>query len=165
MNTEQTHVAIDATVNNQETAEQPLQDEKQESRKYYLRQLQQMCPTMSLDDKSDNSRLLILKRRTERLVEMLTLFEHSWTEEIPALQKACMTYLATEILPRKERQRVIDAWSEWSDFQFQLARYRGLLTQFLQYHHRIGNELASLLRPADTETSPGLQENNQKGGI
>lgn len=137
--------------------------ENQDLREYYLRQLRLMCPTMSTD-KSDNARLAILKQRTERLVEMLTLFEHSWTEEIPALQKACMTYLATEILPRKERQRVIDAWSEWSDFQFQLARYRGLLTQFLQYHHRIGNELESLLSQADAGASSETQETTEKGG-
>lgn len=164
MNQEQNNVSIDATTSNQQVSEQSLRDVNQELREYYLRQLRQMCPTMSLDDKSDNSRLLILKRRTERLVEMLTLFEHSWTEEIPALQKACMTYLATEILPRKERQRVIDAWSEWSDFQFQLARYRGLLTQFLQYHHRIGNELESLLSQADARASSETQETTEKGG-
>lgn len=95
---------------------------------------------------------------------MLTLFEHPWTEEIPVLQRACLSYLATDTVPRKERQRLIDAWAGWSDFQYQLARYRGLLTQFLQYHHRIGHELESLLSPADTEISPESQETNQEGG-
>lgn len=138
--------------------------ENETLKEYYLRQLRQMCPTMDAD-KSDNTRLAILKQRTARLVEMLTLFEHSWTEEVPALQKACLSYLATEGIPRKERQQIIDAWSGWSDFQFKLTRYRGLLTQFLQYHHRIGHELESLLSPADAGTSPESQETNQEGGI
>lgn len=138
--------------------------ENETLKEYYLRQLRQMCPTMDAD-KSDNARLAILKQRTARLVEMLTLFEHSWTEEVPALQKACLSYLAMDTVPRKERQQIIDAWAGWSDFQFKLARYRGLLSRFLQYHHRIEQELESLLNPADAETSSEPQETNQEGGI
>lgn len=99
---------------------------------------------------------------------MLTLFEHSWTEEIPILQKACLSYLATENLSRKERQQVIDAWTGWSDFQFKLTPYHELLTQSLQYHLRIRQELESLLSADNTnhtETSAETQEINQKGGI
>lgn len=138
--------------------------ENQILREHYLLLLRQMCPTMS-EDKSDKARLAILKQRTGRLVEMLTLFEHSWTEEVPVLQKACLTYLATESIPRKERQQIIEAWAGWSDFQFKLARYRGLLTQFLQYHHRIGHELENLLNSVDTEISLESEEINQEGGI
>ena len=138
--------------------------ENQELKAYYLHQLRLMCPTMIMD-KSDSARLAILKQRIDRLVEMLTLFEHSWTEEVPVLQKACLSYLATEGVSKKERQRIIDAWSGWSDFQFKLARYRGLLTQFLQYHHRIGQELKSLHDSDNAEVSPELQETNQEGGI
>ena len=164
MNQEQNNQPVDAVLNDQQVAEQSLHDENQEIREYYLRQLRQMYPTMSTD-KSDNARLAILKQRTTRLIEMLTLFEHPWTEEVPLLQKACLTYLTTEIISRKERQRIIEAWAGWSDFQFRLARYRGLLTQFLQYHHRIGHELESLLSPADAAISPETQEISQKGGI
>ena len=138
--------------------------ENQILREHYLLLLRQMCTTMS-EDKSDKARLAILKQRTGRLVEMLTLFEHSWTEEVPVLQKACLTYLATESIPRKERQQIIEAWAGWSDFQFKLARYRGLLTQFLQYHHRIGHELENLLNSVDTEISLESEEINQEGGI
>lgn len=133
-------------------------------REYYQHQLRLMCPTITTD-KSDNARLAILKQRTDRLVEMLTLFEHSWTEEIPVIQKAVLQYLATEGTSKKERQRIIDAWAGWSDFQFKLARYRGLLIQFLQYHHRIGQELESLHYSNNAEESPELQETNQEGGI
>lgn len=138
--------------------------EKETLREHYLLLLRQMCPTMA-EDKSDNVRLAILKQRTVRLIEMLTLFEHSWTEEVPVLQKAVLQYLATESTPKKERQQIIDAWAGWSDFQFKLARYRGLLTQFLQYHHRIGQELESLHNSDNVEESPESQENNREGGI
>lgn len=158
MKQEQNNEPVIVTSDNQQTAEQPLCDENQEVREYYLRQLRLMCPTMAAD-KPDNARLAILKHRTARLVEMLTLFEHSWTEEMPVIQKACLSYLATEGVPRKERQQLIDAWTGWSDFQFKLAHYRGLLTQFLQYHHRTGRELESLQKPDNAETSPETQEN------
>ena len=164
MNTEQNNKPVVVTSNIQQVAEQSLHVEYQEVKAYYLRQLRLMCPTMATD-KSDNARLAILKQRTDRLVEMLTLFEHSWTEEVPVLQKACLSYLATESVSKKERQRIIDAWAGWSDFQFKLARYRGLLTQFLQYHHRIGQELESLHNSDNVEKSPEPKETNQEGGI
>ena len=164
MNTEQTNVAIDATVSNQQLAEQPLQDEKQESRKYYLRLARQMCPRMEVNQ-SDIASLCTLKRRTGQFVEMLALFERSWVDEIPVLQKACMTYLSLDNIPRKERQQVIDAWSKWSDFQFRLSRYRRLITLYMEYNQNVRNELKMLVSPAKIETLTEPQEINQKGGI
>lgn len=160
---EQNNVSVDATTANQQTAEQPLCDETEEVRKYYLRQSHLMYPAMSTD-KSDEARLAILKRQAVRLVEMLKLFERPWTEEMPVLQKACLSYLAVDTVPRKERQQVIEAWAGWSDFHFRLARYRGLLAQFLQYHHRIVQELESLLNPADAGASSEPSETTEKGG-
>lgn len=164
MKVEENNVSIGDTLNDHQVAGQSLYDENQELKAYYLHQIRLMCPTMATD-KSDNARLAILKQRTGRLVEMLTLFEHSWTEEVPVLQKACLSYLVTEGVSKKERQRIIDAWAGWSDFQFKLARYRGLLTQFLQYHHRIGQELKILHNPDNAEVSPESRETNQEGGI
>lgn len=163
MNQEQNNVSIDATTSNQQVSEQSLRDVNQELREYYLRQLRLMCPTMNTD-KTDNAQLAILKQRTGRLIEMLTLFEHSWTEEVPVLQKACLSYLAVDTVPRIERQQIIEAWAGWSDFHFRLARYRGLLAQFLQYHHRIRQELESLLSQADAGASSETQETTEKGG-
>lgn len=163
MNQKQNNVPVDATINIQQTAELSLCEGNQELKDYYLRLIGQMCPQIK-PDQSDYARLCTLKRRIERLVEMLTLFEHSWTEEIPILQKAFFMYLTLENTPRKERQQVIDVWTRWSDFQFRLGSYRGLLSQFLQYHHQIGHELGSLLNPADAETSPEPQETTEKGG-
>lgn len=163
MNQEQNNISVNAITDNQQIAGQSLRDENQNLREYYLRQLRLMCPTMNTD-KSGNERLAILKQRTGRLIEMLTLFEHPWTEEVPVLQKACLSHLAVDTVPRKERQQVIEAWAGWSDFHFRLARYRGLLSQFLQYHHRIVQELESLLNPADAETSSEPSETTEKGG-
>lgn len=163
MNQEQNNVCVDAVTANQPTAEQSLRDENQKLREYYLRQSRLMYLNMS-KDKSDNARLIALKKRTELLIEMLTLFDHSWAEEISLVQKVCLSHLSTGILPRKERGKVIDALNGWSDLLFRLARYRELLLQFLEYHHRIGQELGSLLNPADTEASPEPQETTEKGG-
>lgn len=164
MKEEEKNVPVGDTSNNQQVAGQSLHNENQELKAYYLHQLQLMFPTI-VTDKSDSARLTILKQRIDRLVEMLALFEHSWTEEVPVLQKACLSYLATEIISRKERQQVIDAWSSWSNFQFKFARYRGLLTRFLQYHHRIVQELESLHYTGNAKEAPESQELNQEGGI
>lgn len=137
MKEELNNASVDATSNNQQAVEQPLRVENHKIREYYLHQLRQMCPTMS-EDKTDKMRLIILKQRTAQLIEMLTLFEHSWAEEVPVLQKACLSYLATEGVSRKERQQIVEVWTSWLDFLFRLAHHRGLLTQFLQYQHRTG---------------------------
>lgn len=163
MNQEQNNISVNAVTDNQQTTGQSLRDEKQDLREYYLHQLRLMCPTIPTDV-PDNARLGIIKQRTGRLIEMLTLFEHSWTEEVPVLQKACLSYLAVDTVPRKERQQIIEAWAGWSDFHFRLARYRGLLAQFLQYHHRIVQELESLLNPADAGASSEPSETTEKGG-
>lgn len=160
---EQNKKCVDATTNNQQAAEQSLCAENQDLKEYYLRHLRLMCPTIP-PKVPDHARLVIIKHRTERLIEMLTLFEHSWAEEVPVLQKVCLSYLTEDAVPRKERQQVLEAWTGWSDFQFRLTRYRGLLTQFLQYHHRIWQELESLLNPSDAETSPEPSATIEKGG-
>lgn len=160
---EQNNVSLDTITNNQEIVEQSLCDETEEVRKYYLHQSRLMYLNMS-KDKSDNARLIALKKRTELLIEMLTLFDRSWAEEISLVQKVCLSHLSTGILPRKERAKVIDALNGWSDLLFRLARHRELLLQFLQYHHRMGQELRSLLTPVDTGASPEPQETTEKGG-
>lgn len=164
MNQEQNNVPVSVTSNTQQITEQPLSNENQTSREYYLRQLHLMCPTISTEQ-PDTVQLAILKQRIARLTEMLALFEHSWAEEIPVIQKACLSYLTMDSVPRKERQRLIDAWTNWSDVQFKLTRYRGLLAQFLQYHHRVGRELESLQNPGNPEVFPETGEINRKGGI
>lgn len=163
MNQEQTNASVDATTANQPTTEQPLCDETEEVRKYYLRQSRLMYLSMS-KDKSDNARLIALKKRTDLLTDMLTLFDRSWAEEISLVQKVCLSHLSTGILPRKERAKVIDALNGWSDLLFRLARHRELLLQFLQYHHRMGQELRNLLPPVGTGVSPEPQETTEEGG-
>lgn len=161
MSQEQNNVSIDAALNNQQIAEQPKNEENQTLREHYLQLVRQMCPNMS-EDKTDDKKLVILQNRTLRLIDMLNLFGHSWAEETPILQKACLSYLATESLSRKERQQIIDAWGDWVDFQFKLTPYRELIGQALQYYHRIVHDLERMRNP---ETSPELQEIGRKGGL
>lgn len=96
---------------------------------------------------------------------MLTLFGHSWKEEIPILQKAFLSYLATETLSRKERQQVIDAWGDWVDFQFKLTPYHELIEQSLRYYHSIVQDLTGLQNPETPEALPQQQETGQEGGL
>lgn len=163
MNQEQNNVSVNVVTDNQPTTEQLLCDETEEMRKYYLRQSRLMYLNMS-KDKSDNARLIALKKRTDLLTDMLTLFDRSWAEEISLVQKVCLSHLSTGVLPRKERAKVIDALNGWSDLLFRLARHRELLLQFLQYHHRMGQELGSLLTPVGIGASPEPQETTEEGG-
>lgn len=163
MNQEQNNVSVNVVTDNQPTTEQLLCDETEEMWKYYLRQSRLMYLNMS-KDKSDNARLIALKKRTDLLTDMLPLFDRSWAEEISLVQKVCLSHLSTGVLPRKERAKVIDALNGWSDLLFRLARHRELLLQFLQYHHRMGQELGSLLTPVGTGASPKPQETTEEGG-
>lgn len=163
MNQESNHVPVDVATDDQQTTKQTLCDENQELRNYYLRLFCLLWPGQ-VKGKSDKVRLAALEDRITELLQMLTGFSRSWAEEIPVLQKACFSYLATESLPRKERQQVIEAWTNWSDFLFRLANYRGLLLWYIQYHHNIKHELRNLLNLADSGASPVSQETTDKGG-
>ena len=77
---------------------------------------------------------------------MLSLFNRSWANEITVIQKAVFQYLATEGIAKKERQRIIDVWGDWSTFLIDISRYRGLLTQHLQYYQRQVSDLDKLLK-------------------
>lgn len=121
-------------------------------KEHYLQLLPLMCPTLP-EDKPDNTKLVILQKRTSRLVEMLSLFDRSYTDEIPFLQKAILQYIATEGVPKKERQQIIESWGNWTAFLFEISRYRGLLSQFLQYHHRQLHDLEHLLGSDSSEAS------------
>lgn len=152
MNQNQNNVPVDDNLNNQQIAEQPLHDKNQEIREYYLRQLWLMCPTIS-ENKPDNIKLVILQKRISRLIKMLSLFDRSYIDEIPVIQKAVLQYIATEGIPQKERQQIIESWGNWAAFLFEISCYRGLLTQFLQYHHRQLHDLEHLLGCDSSETS------------
>ena len=120
-------------------------EEKQELIKYYLRQFGMMFP-IAVPGISDKTELATLQRKTTQLIEMLTLFNRSWANEITVIQKAVLQYLASEGVPKKERQRIIEVWGDWSTFLIDISRYRGLLTRFLQYHCRQSCDLDKLLK-------------------
>ncbi len=65
---------------------------------------------------------------------------------------ANVQYLTTEGIPKKERQQIIESWGNWTTFLFEISCYRGLLTQFLQYHHRQLHDLEHLLGNESSET-------------
>lgn len=124
--------------------EQLSMEEKQELMKYYLRQLEMMYP-IAAPRMADRAGLVTLQRRNTHLIEMLTLFSRSWAEEITVIQKAVLQYLTSEGIPKKERQQVIEVWGNWTTFLLDVSRYQGLLTRYLQYHHRQVGDLKKLL--------------------
>lgn len=119
-------------------------EEKQELIKYYSRQFGMMFP-IAVPGISGKTELVTLQRKTTQLIEMLTLFNQSWANEITVIQKAVLQYLASEGVPKKERLRIIEVWGDWSTFLIDISRYRGLLVRFLQYHRRQSGDLDKLL--------------------
>lgn len=160
MNPEENPTAV---FNGQQTTEQTPCNETSEIRKHYLHHHLLLNPHVP-SKLSDNAWLIGLKRRTARFTELLALLERSWVEDVPVLQKACFSYLTEDYVPRKERQRIAEAWANWSDFQFTLNRYRGLASLFLKYHQRMLQEIETLLPSATDESSSELQTTNQEGG-
>ena len=160
MNQQENTVSVNDTSNAPQVTEQTQSKEKNEVRKHYLHHQLLFNPDAT-PELSDDAWLINFKRRAERFAEMLEFLERSWAEDIPALQKACFSYLTGDNIPRKERQQVIEAWTSWSDFLFALNRYRTLASVFLKYHQRMIEEIESLLTPA----TPELQATNQEGGI
>ena len=164
MNQPENTVSINDTLNALQVTEQSPCKAKTEVRKYYLHHQLLFNPDAT-PELSDDAWLISFRRRTERFAEMLAFLERSWAEDIPALQKACFSYLTGDNIPRKERQQVIEAWTSWSDFQFTLNRYRGLASFFLKYYRRMLQETESLLNAASPEVSPESQSTNQEGVI
>ncbi len=130
-----------------------------EVRKHYFHHQLLLNPNATAQ-LSDDAWLISFKRRAERFADMLTFLEQSWVEGMPVLQKACFSYLTEDYIPRKERQQVIEAWSNWADFQFKLSRYRGLASLFLRYQRRMIREIECLLPPPSAES----QTIHQEGG-
>lgn len=159
MNPEENTNAV--VLNGQQETPHPSVGEQSEARNHYFHQHVLMNQDANAVP-SEDAWLRALKRRTVRFVEMLALMEHSCVEEIPVLQKACFSYLIEDAVPRKERQRIIEAWTSWSDLLFALNRYRALASVFLKYHQHALQEIESLLAP---EASPELQDTNQEGGM
>ena len=75
-------------------------EEKQKLMEYYSKQLEMMYPIAS-PRMTDKAGLVTLQKRNTRLIEMLTLFDRSWADEISVIQKAVLQYLATEGISKK----------------------------------------------------------------
>lgn len=81
-------------------------EEKQKLMEYYSKQLEMIYPIAS-PGMTNRAGLVTLQRRNTSLIEMLTLFNRSWTNEITVVQKAVLQYLATEGISKKERLQII----------------------------------------------------------
>ena len=75
-------------------------EEKQKLMEYYSKQLEMMYPIAS-PGMTDKAGLVTLQKRNTRLIEMLTLFNRSWADEISVIQKAVLQYLTTEGISEK----------------------------------------------------------------
>lgn len=73
MNQEQNNISVDATLNSQQVAEQPLNEISEKQKQYYLEQVRLLCPTVSAES-SETLRLWALLRKTKRIINMLTYF-------------------------------------------------------------------------------------------
>ena len=127
-----------------QVADQLSIKKKKKLMEYYSKQLEMMSPIAS-PGMTDRAGLVTLQRRNTSLIEMLTLFDRSWANEITVVQKAVLQYLATEGIPKKERLRIVEVWGDWTTFVLDVSRFRGLLTRYLQYHRRQIHDLEELL--------------------
>lgn len=139
-------------------------EEKQKLMEYYSKQLEMMYPIAS-PGMTDKAGLVTLQKRNTRLIEMLTLFDRSWADEISVIQKAVLQYLATEGISKKERLRIVEVWGDWTTFLLDNSRFRVLLGRFLQYHQRQACELNELLKTENMALNvDGQSINNQDYG-
>ncbi len=139
-------------------------EEKQKLMEYYSKQLEMMYPIAS-PGMTDKAGLVTLQKRNTRLIEMLTLFDRSWADEISVIQKAVLQYLSTEGISKKERLRIVEVWGDWTTFLLDNSRFRVLLGRFLQYHQRQACELNELLKTENMSLNiDGQSINNQDYG-
>ena len=105
MNQQENTVSVNDTLNALQATEQMLCNETSEVRKHYLHHHLLLNPHAT-PELSDDAWLINFKRRTERFAEMLEFLERSWAEDIPALQKACFSYLTEDNIPAKNVSRL-----------------------------------------------------------
>lgn len=144
MNQEQNNVPVGGELNNHQVVEQSLNEVSEKQKQYYLEQVRLLCPTVS-PNSSETLRLWALLRKTKRIINMLTYFDRSWEDGMPEIQKACLTFLTTDNIPKKERLQTVEKWGNWTEFLVGASRYRGFVTQILQYYHRQLHDLERLV--------------------
>lgn len=144
MSQEQNNVSLDATLNLQQVAEQPVNEFREKQKQYYLEQARLLCPTVPAES-SEKYRLGTLLHKTKRIINMLTYFDRAWEDGMPEIQKACLTFLVTDNIPKKERLKVVEKWGNWTEFLVGASRYRSFITQILQYYHRQLHDLERLV--------------------
>lgn len=151
---QQNNVPVGVTSSTKQVVEHPWYKDKQTLKRYYLEQVRLLCPTVS-PESSEALRLWALLRKTKRIINMLTYFDRPWEDGMPEIQKACLTFLITDNIPKKERLQTIEKWGNWTEFLVGASRYRSFITQVLQYYHRQLHDLERLVGCEPSE-SPNL---------
>ena len=144
MNQEQNNVPVDGELNNHQVVELSQNEISEKQKQYYLEQVRLLCPTIS-PESSEALRLWALLRKTKRIINMLTFFDRSWEDGMPEIQKACLMFLTTDNIPKKERLQTIEKWGNWTEFLVGASRYHGFVAQILQYYHRQLHDLERLV--------------------
>lgn len=151
MKEEQNNLPVCDTSSNQQVAKQSQTEVNEKQKQYYLEQVRLLCPTVS-PESSEALRLWALLRKTKRIINMLTYFNRPWEDGMPEIQKACLTFLTTDNIPKKERLLTVEKWGNWAEFLVGASRHRSFITQILQYYHRQLHDLERLVGREPSET-------------
>ncbi len=145
------NVPVGDTPNTKQVGRSSQYEVDQQQKQYYLEQVRLLCPTVS-PESTENFRLGMLLRKTKRIIKMLTYFDRSWEDGMPQIQKACLTFLTTDNIPRKERMQTIEKWGNWMEFLVGASRYRDFIIQILQFYYRQLHDLERLVGKESSET-------------
>lgn len=148
------NVPVGVTSNIQQVVEQPRNEVSEKQKQYYLEQVRLLCPAVS-PERSEASRLWLLLRKTKRIINMLTYFDRPWEDGMPEVQKACLTFLTAENIPKKERLKTIEKWGNWTGFLVGASRHHDFMAQLLQCYHRQLHDLECLVGREPSE-NPNL---------
>lgn len=151
MNQEQNNLPVVVASSDQQVVEQSQNEFREKQKQYYLEQVKLLCPTVSTEGKEE-LRLWALLQKTKRIIKMLTHFDRSWENGMPEIQKACLYFLTTDDVPRKERVRILEKWSDWSVFLIGASHHRSFITQMLQCYYRQLHDLERLVGREPSET-------------
>lgn len=141
---QQNNVPVGDTSNAQPVVEQPLCGVSQSLKQYYLEQARLLCPAVT-PESPETLRLEVLLRKTKRIINVLSHFNRSWEDGMPEIQKACLHYLATDNISRKERLLMAEKWGDWACYLVGPSRHRGFVIGILQNYHCQLHDLEQLL--------------------
>lgn len=141
---QQNHVPVGVTSNTKQAVEEPLYEEKQSLKQYYLEQVGLLCPALPRDI-PEKTRLWALLRKTRRIVALLAFFDRPWVSGSGDIQKACAHYLVHASLTKAQRDAFIQAQGEMACTVCHLAACSDFIAQMQRYFRCQEQELRQLL--------------------